>query len=546
MAYGMKRSTGSEGKPALDLIEEATQLLRSAGPTVLITYYVGSVPAMIGFLYFFSDMSRGAFARSRLIEAALGAAALYLWMKCWHAVFARGLRARLSTEAMPRWTMARVFRLMLVQVAVQPTGLFARFIAGQIIVPYVWVYAFYQNVGVLGDGETADVRDVSRRAAAYARLWPRQAHYALLLSFILAFFIALNVGVAIFIAPKLLKTFFGIETVFSRSPTALLNTTIFATIAAITYLCFDPLRKTLFVLRCFYGASLQSGDDLKVELRTIKKNAKTAPVAAALALLCALPMASLAATAPTAPAPVSARELDSSIEHVLQRREYTWRMPREKIPAAEKGWLTAFVEDSFKVLNRWVKRGWDLVERGFEKLRRWFGRSDGEDREKSGWGVAAVARPALYATTALIVILLGVLLWRARKLRRGTITSASAIAPVPDLRSENVVADQLPADGWLKLARELMDAGELRLALRASYLAALAHLGSRHLITVARHKSNRDYGVELRRRARARDELIAAFDASVSAFESAWYGWHDVTLETLGGFNQNLETIRAC
>jgi len=123
---------------------------------------------------------------------------------------------------------------------------------------------------------------------------------------------------------------------------------------------------------------------------------------------------------------------------------------------------------------------------------------------------------------------------------------SQAIPAVPDLRSENVVADQLPEEGWLRLARELMDAGELRLALRASYLAALAHLGAREFITVARYKSNRDYRGELRRRARARDELITAFDASVRDFERAWYGWHEVTAETLGGFNQYLQTIRAC
>ena len=74
---------------------------------------------------------------------------------------------------------------------------------------------------------------------------------------------------------------------------------------------------------------------------------------------------------------------------------------------------------------------------------------------------------------------------------------------VPDLNEESVTADQLPEDGWLQLARELMERGELRLALRASYLAGLAHLGHRELIHLARHKSNRDYDRELHRRARA-------------------------------------------
>ena len=117
---------------------------------------------------------------------------------------------------------------------------------------------------------------------------------------------------------------------------------------------------------------------------------------------------------------------------------------------------------------------------------------------------------------------------------------------MPDLRSDDIVADHLPEDGWLKLARELMEQGELRLALRASYLAGLAHLGHRQLITIARHKSNFDYERELRRRARTRDELLSAFDENLDAFERAWYGLHEVTRDTLGGFNANLERIRAC
>jgi hypothetical protein len=124
--------------------------------------------------------------------------------------------------------------------------------------------------------------------------------------------------------------------------------------------------------------------------------------------------------------------------------------------------------------------------------------------------------------------------------------TAEALAPLPDLRDEGVTADQLPEDGWLQLARDLVQRGELRLALRASYLAGLAHLASRQLIGLARHKSNHDYDRELRRRARTNAELLAAFDRNLSAFERTWYGTHAVTPETLGDFTQNLERIRAC
>jgi hypothetical protein len=114
------------------------------------------------------------------------------------------------------------------------------------------------------------------------------------------------------------------------------------------------------------------------------------------------------------------------------------------------------------------------------------------------------------------------------------------------LNDENVVADQLPEDGWLKLARELMERGDLRLALRALYLASLAHLAQREFISVAKFKSNRDYEVELRRRTRALPDLQGAFAENVGIFDRVWYGLHEVSRDVLEHFQANLERIKAC
>ena len=115
---------------------------------------------------------------------------------------------------------------------------------------------------------------------------------------------------------------------------------------------------------------------------------------------------------------------------------------------------------------------------------------------------------------------------------------------MPDLHSEDVTADQLPEDRWLQLARELLDRGDLRLALRAAYLGVLAHLGQRELLAIARHKSNLDYRRELARRAAQRRELVGAFEENVFSFERAWYGRATVTREGLDRFFSNLDVIR--
>src|SRR5882762_10211115 len=133
----MNKAKRRAGRPAIEMIETSVHLLRSAPAGVLLSYYAGSVPFILSLLYFWADMSRGAFARERLIEASLTAAAVYLWMKCWQSVFASKLRAHLLLEREEPWTTARVVRLVLTQVAVQPSGLFVRVIAAQILIPYV-------------------------------------------------------------------------------------------------------------------------------------------------------------------------------------------------------------------------------------------------------------------------------------------------------------------------------------------------------------------------------------------------------------------------
>ena len=106
-------------------------------------------------------------------------------------------------------------------------------------------------------------------------------------------------------------------------------------------------------------------------------------------------------------------------------------------------------------------------------------------------------------------------------------------------------ADALPAERWLALARALREKGSLRLALRALYLAILAHLAEQEIITLAKHKSNGDYEGELRRRAHGRKDLQALFSKTAALFDRAWYGMHPVTMEHLDHFTVNQERIIA-
>jgi len=55
----MKRTQRrQQGRGGLDLMEEATHVLRAAPAGTLAIYYLGAIPFVLGLLFFWADMSR--------------------------------------------------------------------------------------------------------------------------------------------------------------------------------------------------------------------------------------------------------------------------------------------------------------------------------------------------------------------------------------------------------------------------------------------------------------------------------------------------------
>ena len=71
-----------KGKPALEILEEAVHLLRSMPFSVLCIYFIGALPFALGNLYFWADMSNGAFAESHAGLESLMVVLLFVWMNC--------------------------------------------------------------------------------------------------------------------------------------------------------------------------------------------------------------------------------------------------------------------------------------------------------------------------------------------------------------------------------------------------------------------------------------------------------------------------------
>jgi hypothetical protein len=535
------------GTPSLVIVEEAVALLRRGPGTALAAYYIGAIPFWLGLLFFVSDMSQNAYAAYRVADGALGMALLFLWNKCWQTAAASIWRAHLSGHPGQPWTFRRIRRMVATQTMYQPWGLILRPIAAVLTIPFVWVSAFYQNVTVLGDGSES-AKSPGDQAAAMAKLWPLQAHGAVSIIYLFTVFVWANFYILILALPQLLKTFFGIETDMSRAGDAAANSTVLAASMALTSLVTDPLRKGVFVLRCFRGIALRSGADLAAEIRTSasRRNA-TLAAAASLLLFINLPAPSFAEHAPLVERPATAapEEVDRRVREVLERREFAWRSPRMPDEDVKKGWLQSLLEGFSKRIDNTI----EAVGRQIGKFMRWISRAFNPRNPVAGatpsidW--VGLSKAILIILAAILIGLIAWMLYRyLHALKLKPATAMPVAEAVPDLRSEDIVASQLPEDGWLALAREHAARGDLVLALRAAWLAGLAHLGQRNLIAIARYKSNRDYERELRRRARDRGLLLDAFDDNLLSFERAWYGNHQVTLSQFEHFEGNLTRIR--
>ena len=243
---------------------------------------------------------------------------------------------------------------------------------------------------------------------------------------------------------------------------------------------------------------------------------------------------------------ISPPELDRAIKEVISHRKYAWRMPRGTIVEDEtnKGPIAKFFTEVGKTIRKWVRATGDWIEGLIEKL---FRRKRIPTGQKSGLGWITSVQGLIFLLTAAVVCALAILLYRVwrKHQKETTVATAEPVAPTPDIADENVDAAQLPEDGWIRLGRELLGRGELRLALRAFYLASLAHLAARNLIAIARFKSNREYERELGRRGHALPELLSVFAENVSMFDRIWYGLHAIDQKIVDQFAANVEKIKA-
>ncbi len=552
MAIMKKAKVASQGLASLELVERALHLLRHAPSAAHAAFWCGGVPHALALLFFWSDMSRGAMAETRLAEAALLVALAHLWMRVWQARACAVLTARLHGLAVPAWRP----RDFLAEAGLQLRwGVWTWLLlplAWLAMVPYAALHSFYQNL-VAAPGNPRERVANARRLAA---LWPWQSHMLLLWFLLFRCIAFVEVVSCLLVLPWLAQLLFGIDHIALRYPLWFLNSTLLCLALVLTHLLIEPLVKTTHTLRCFHGAALSSGLDLLSEWRALRKKrgalegAGRAVALPLLALLLACAPGGLAAHEAAAAAPQSARSaeavsaarLDEALTIVMARPRFAWRMPREMNDKVSDNWLAR----QLRHLQVHLARLWEWMDEMMEKIFAWLGRRFNMAPRPSRPAERGIDPSTLIAIISLVCALLlsivAILLWRGRRRRRAAtlVKDVPAVTPPPDLEDESLTAAQLPEEEWLALAARWRGEGDLRRALRASFLALLARLGRLGHIRVQRAKSNRDYLRELLRRALGASAETERFAADIAIFERCWYGDHAVTERDLDRLRESV------
>ncbi len=527
------------GQPGpVDLLEQTAHLLRRASLDTLLCHWIGSAPFVLFLLLFWNQLLHPPVPDLACVSESLAAALLLIWMNCWRAVYSGRLHRSLRGAPDTPWTAYRAWRLVCNQAflaAIKPILLPLSLLA---VFPFTSVVTFFRTAAVLSDRESLDLHDVVAQAKRLKFADQMQCWLVQALLFLLSLAVLLNVAVTFIALPMLLKMVTGMETEFTRNTEGFVeNRLFFVSVLAATWLVFDPFVQAVYCLHCFLRESAESGEDLRARLRRVRSGAARGSLVASALLLCILvPCRTRAAES------VQPQELQRSIQQSMQAPEYNWRIPPPPEAAGGNPWIVRATDhaiEAFRSGMRWIGRN---IER---LLRFIFGGIGVSPMPQGGQVAASALHWTVWAALAIALALAGWFAVRILRLRRQKpAVRANPLATAIRLEDEELTADRLPESEWVLMAERCIAEGNFRFALRALYLANLAWLGRQELLTIHAGKSNREFEMELRRKARHAPEACALFSANVRAFERAWYGLHEVQESDTTEFRTRIEAIK--
>ncbi|MBK9527628.1 MAG: DUF4129 domain-containing protein [Acidobacteria bacterium] len=166
-------------------------------------------------------------------------------------------------------------------------------------------------------------------------------------------------------------------------------------------------------------------------------------------------------------------------------------------------------------------KGESLFQKWWRQFQEWLAKQMPERAEPSPTGpsfegLRVVLQVVIFAAVAALIVFL---VWRfvpffAKRRRTSKTKDGDRV-----ILGERIGEDESAADIFSE-AERLAGAGDHRGAIRKGYIALLVELGDRKIVRIARHKTNRDYLRDVRKR----DELFSDMSGLTSNFERSWYG----------------------
>jgi hypothetical protein len=555
---------------ALEALERGFALFKSTFALEASRYYIGAAPLVLCFIPIWVVNGQIRLSDGALLAEAALLTGAYL-LRAWSVSnYMQRVRERAFSVPRPRpegavAQLAAIGRLLAWKILLSATTL----VGLTTIVGATWCYTACEFASIEAR-EDGSQRHSLGGCIALSSQWLGGGLLLFLMLFPLWIAVWLNGLIVAFLVPQLLHSIFGVNTLLSTAMgifSLTRSSAFWLSLFAGAWLALDPIVKCSFVIVYQHLQSRREGDDLRGLLASLPREqekkaqmiASTAPggrvTIGALAVLAAIlagtsPLAS--ARAAQAPPTRSSEEtpVDTAREAQVQKLR---RALAEESQRAIYRWHDVDHPSAPTWFDRLMTRIQQRMDRSWNAFRNFLRRlwprglnlSPGEG--KPGTWQLRNLRLWLSLIAILTVGAGAVLFWLRR--RRETAAQLSiplAIAPFPDL-SDAAVASERSEDEWFALANRLEREGELRLALRSTYLGLLAGLAQREWLTIRRDRTNHDYLSEFTRRWRRRPqaaqgqqiEIPEKLRGSLRQFDRVWYGSYVLTPEAVAVYRQD-------
>jgi Domain of unknown function (DUF4129) len=178
------------------------------------------------------------------------------------------------------------------------------------------------------------------------------------------------------------------------------------------------------------------------------------------------------------------------------------------------------------------------VERLLERFFRWLSKLFPKTKPITPGSSPIVSTIAQILIVGIAVVAIAFLIWRfGPRFFQGRRKKKSK-REARIVLGERLEPDQTAAD-LLAQAEELARKGDLRAAIRKAYIALLCELGDRKIVSLAQHKTNRDYLNSVR----DKKSLYQAMYALTHSFEVHWYGFVPVGESEWNEFRNGYQKI---